>query len=335
MANEILGAKSYANVIAESTWGTKPGSPVRVALPVESFGVEIQHQTRQAKPYLGLYQRKHGQRRQSAPQGSIQTSLFGHVDAGASQSLAEYVLEWCFADEAAAYHEASALPSKTIEWAEGPDVSNIEYNGLRVNQATLAADESSGVFSLGIDVIGSGEAALGSAAAIPTDHQELYEFEFEDCVFKLNDGAGGAVAAISIASVQLQIQNSLIVKYNNSHTPTLLLKGDRLLLLTVTLDKNVATYDVFRRQFTAETDFVAQLIVQGLNNDTSTNDTGLAGDIWTIGTIDFPKARYVTHQDQRSRDSIFQQPLQFICLKPDTASNDIAIAWTYDTVKAS
>lgn len=340
MANEILGAKSYVYLISESTWGTKPGSPSRVFMPVYDYGVQFQTQVRQAKPYLGIFQRKHSQRRQGMPQGSIQTALYGHqfgvdenvggttVAPGSSISLAEYLMDWAFCDEAGTIHEATELPSKTAEWAEGPDVANVEHNGLRVNQATLAGDAGSGQLTLNLDVMGKTEATLGSATAVPDDMESLVEMEFEDCVFKLNDGAGGAVAAVTIQSVQLQVQNAIIVRYNNSDNPTLLLKTDRLLTLQVTLDKNSNTYDGFRRTLSSETDFVAQLIVQGTNN-------GTGGSAWTIATMDFPLARYVNHQDNRNRDGIFEQPLQFICLKPDTSSDDMSIAWTEASSKST
>lgn len=341
MANEVIGAKSYAYFISESTWGTKPGTPSRVLVPVFDYGVQFQAtQVRQAKPYIGLYQRKHSQRTKGMPQGTIQTALYGQqygvdytvngttVAAGSSISLAEYLLDWAMADEAGTIHEASALPSKTIEWAEGPDVSNVEHNGLRVNQATLAGDEGSGQITLAIDVMGKTEAALGSATAPPADLEDLTEMEFEDCVFKLNDGAGGAVAAVDIVNFQLQVQYALQVKYNNSSSPSLIVKIDRMVTLQVTLNKNSNTYDGFRRTLSSETDFIAQLIVQGLNN-------GTGGSAWTIGTIDFAKARYINHQDNRNRDAIFEQPLQFHIQKPDSSSLDMEIAWTEASSKAS
>lgn len=327
----VIGAKSYLALISETAWGTKPGSPTRVFVPVEDYGVQFQHAQRQAKPYLGLFERKHSHRRQGMPQGSIATSLFGHVDSGAAVSLAEYLLDWAMVDESGTIHEAITLPSKTAEWAEGPDVSNVEHNGLRVNQATLAGSESGGVITLNLDVMGKTDAALATATDIPASHENLFEMEFADCVFKLDDGAGGSLAALSIVSFQLQVQHNLVVKYNNSNSPSLILKTDRLATFQVTLDKDSDDYDVFRRNLAAEVDFVGKLIVQGMNNDT----TGTPGNVWTIGTLDLPKLRYLTHQDQRNRDNLFEQPLQFICLKDDSSSLDMEIAWTDASAKAS
>ena len=327
----VVGPKSYLVLISETAWGTKPASPTRVYMPVEDYGVQFQNAQRQAKPYLGLFQRKHSHRRQGHPQGSIATSLFGNIDSGAGVSLAEYLMDWAMCDQAGTIHEAIDLPSKTAEWAEGPDISNLEHNGLRVNQATLAGSESTGVVALNLDTMGKTEVALASAAAIPASHDGLYEMEFEDVVLKLDDGAGGALAAVSIVSFQIQVQHSLILKYNNSDSPQLLVKADRNVTVQVTLDKQADTYDVVRRNLAAETDFVGEVIVQGMNNDTS----GTPGNVWTIGTMDFPKLRYLTHQDQRNRDSVYEQPLQFMALKPDTTGLDMSIAWTDGAAKAS
>lgn len=327
MANEVMGARSYLNLISESTWGTKPGSPTRVFMPVNDYGVQLQTETRQGKPFVGTYSRKHSQRRKSMPTGSIATNLFGYHSGGIS--LAEYMLDWSMVDESGTIHEARDLPSKTAEWAEGPDVSNVEHNGLRVNQSTLTGDESSGVLALNLDVMGKTEVTLGSAAAVPDDLEDLTEFEFEDLVFRIDDGAGGSLAAIAISSFQLQVQQALDVRFNNSLTPTGIYKGDRLVTLAITIDKNSDDYDVVRRTLSSETDYVCQVLLQGLNNGSATDPA----DIWTIGTLDINKARYVDHRDNRNRDTIFQQPLQFICLKPDSSSEDIEIAWTEATSK--
>lgn len=337
MTNEIVGAKSYLYLMTEATWGTDPDAG-RVFVPVDDYAVAFTPENRQAKPYLGIYQRKHSSNYRGMPTGQLVCPLFGPMTTAAPTttpgisdvSLAEYLLDWSMMDEAATIHEAKELPSKTAEWTEGPDVANKRHTGLRVNQATLSGSESTGNHVLTLDLMGKDEnaASFATGTTIPTDMEEITDMEFGDCVFKLNDGAGGAVAAVSIESYQLQVQHSLQVKYNNATRPQLILKIDRNVTLQVTLDKNSDTYDAFRRDITNETDFVGTLIVQGLNNG-----TGAAA--WTIGTISFPKLRYVNHADGRGRDQITTQPLQFLVTKPDTSSKDMSIAWTTDSSKAA
>lgn len=339
MANEIVGAKSYLYLMSETTWGTNPNDN-RLFLPVDDYNVVFTPENRQAKPYLGVYQRKHSSNYRGMPTGQLVCPLYGYefqagggatTPAGSEVSIAEYLLDWSMVDEAGTIHEARELPSKTAEWAEGPDIANKRHTGLRVNTATLVGSESTGNHVLTLDLMGQaevGNATFGTATSPAEDTEVCTDMEFGDCVFKLNDGAGGSVAAIAIESYQLQATHSLQVKYNNSQTPSLILKIDRQVTLQVVLDKNVDTYDAFRRDITNETDFIAQLIVQGLNN-------GTMAAAWTIGTIDFPKLRYVNHADNRGRDQITQQPLQFLVTKPDTSSLDMSIAWTTASSKAS
>lgn len=340
MANEIVGAKSHLYLIPETTWGTKPGSPSRIFLPVDDYSVAFQPENRQAKPYLGLYQRKHSSNYRGMPSGQLVCPLYGFqygvdydvggatVAPGSSISLAEFMLDWSMVDEAGTIHETKDLPSMSAEWAEGPDVANKDHRGLRVNQATLVGSESTGNHVLTLDLMGKTEANLATATAVPADMEEVTDMEFADCVFKLDDGAGGSLSTLSIESYQLQVQHAMQVKYNNSDNPQLMLKIDRLVTLQVVVDKNADTYDAFRRNIASETDFVGQLIVQGLNN-------GTGGSAWTIGTIDFPRLRYTNHQDNRGRDQITTQPLQFLVSKPGTSSLDMSIAWTEGSSKAA
>lgn len=331
MANEILGAKSFLTLNSESSWGTSPGTPERIYVPCESYGVRLNVDNRQAKPFLGVYQRKHMRRYRGMPQGTLVTNLYafeptpltGTTGSDLGISLAEYLLDWGMVDEAATIHEASALPSKTAEWAEGPDTANKKHTGLRVNQGTLSGSADSGVVQLSYDLMGKTEAALGSAQTPPADVNELTEMEFANVIFKLDDGAGGALAAIEIDAFELQVQHALQVRYNNNRQPSLLLKTDRLVTLSVTIDKNAATYDVIVRDLVPSTEevFVGQLILQGYNAGTGAAD-------WTVGTLQFNAMEIQDNPEQGGRDDILQEQLSFICTKPDSASLDMSVAWT-------
>lgn len=334
MSNEVLGAKSFLCLAMESTWGTEGDEYVYT--PVSQYGVEYQPETRQSRPYLGLMQEKYSKNFRGMPSGQLVTELFGYEPTPLSGttssdlgiSLAEYLLDWGMVDEAGTIHEAVELPSMSAEWAEGPDVTNMEHLGLRVNQATLAGQDG-GPLQLTYDLMGKSEAAVGSARTIPTDHEEIAStaFEFCDTVFNLNDGAGGANEALPIESLQLQVNHGLQVKYNNESAPSLILATRRTVTLQVTIDKDASLHDVDRRGL-GVTNFTGELIIQGLNNG-----TGAAA--WTIGTITFPKLVYVNHQDQRNRDAIVTQPLQFHVQKPDSSSLDMSIAWTTGASKDS
>ncbi len=331
MANEILVAKSYLMLITESSWGTKPSTPDRIYTPVESYDVRLNVDSRQAKPHLGIFQRKHMRRFKGMPSGTLVANMYafeptptsGATGSDIGESLAEYLMNWSMCDEAATIHEASALPSKTAEWAEGPDTANKEHNGLRVNQATLSGSADSGVLQLSLDLMGKTEVALATADALPADVEELSEMEFANVIFKLDDGAGGALSAIELESFEIQVQHALLVRYNNSRSPSLILKTDRMVTFSVTIDKNADTYDVVMRNLdpSAEKIYVGELTIQGVN-------AGTGAAAWTKGIITFNAMEFQDNPEQGGRDDILQEQLSFICLKPDSSSLDMAIVWS-------
>lgn len=314
MANEILGAKKYLVLANESTWGTTPGSPDYVHLPVTDYNVRFRPQNRQANPYAGIYQRKHSRNFRGMPSGQLNTPLYGWVLTPPATSIAEYLLTWAFAN-----HETADLPSKLAEWAEGPNVANKRHNGLRVNSATLQGSDDSGVVELQLDLMGKsevGQSTVSSAQTLPADRNKLVDMEFADCTFQL------AGSAVSVKSFSLQVQHGLKAEYLNSYTPSLLVKSQRVVTLSMVLIKNSDTYDAFRRA-TSQTEFTGQIVVKGLHNGTGGEETN-----WTVGTIDFPRLSLTDVDEQGGKEDLSTQTLNMAVLKPDTSSNDLAIAWS-------
>jgi hypothetical protein len=309
MANEILGAKSYLTLETESTWGTTPDSEW-VHLPVMDYGVKFVPERRNATPMLGVRQRKHGKNYRGMPSGSLQTSLFGAVDAGPGISLAEYLTTWAFASP-----ESVDLPSKSAIWAEGPDVANKIHKGLRVNQATMSGSDDTGFIQVDLELMGKTEANHATAETLPDDREKIQEFEFFDATLSI---FGGAVA---FKSFQWQVQNNLEVNYLNSFNPSLLTAGQRIESLNVVLIKNADTYDAYRRLSTV-TETTATLVLRGLHNGTGATGTH------TVLTITFNRLSYVNHDDQRGISQLTKIPLQFDLLKPDSASNAVTLAYS-------
>ena len=112
MANEIIPAKSYLMLMNESTWGAKPAGPERIYVPVESYDVRFNADNRQAKPFLGIYQRKHMRRYRGMPVGSLVTNMYafeptpvsGTTGSDLGVSLAEYLMDWAMCDESGPIH---------------------------------------------------------------------------------------------------------------------------------------------------------------------------------------------------------------------------------------
>lgn len=317
MANEIHGEKSYLFIAPEATWGTAPGSPGYIFLPVTSYGVALQKERRNAQPFVGLRQRKHGRSYRGMPSGQLVAPLFGWFPgsgtstSASDESLAEHLMQWAFA-----HHESVDLPSKLAEWAEGPDVANKRHLGLRVNGATLEGSAGAGNVSLTLDLMGKSEVNFTTAQTIPNDMERIVEFDYSDCSFTI----GGA--SIALESFRLQVAHNLTPTYLNSTAPSHLAAGQRVLSVQFVPVKNSKTYDDYHRLFT-ETELELTITMKGLHNG-----TGGAGTNYTQCVITLPRCAFVNTEDNRNIADLMRQPLNFDVLKPDSSSNDMAQAWT-------
>lgn len=314
MSNEILGATRYACLVDESTWGTFPGSPTYTHLPVNEYNVRLKTQNRQASPHVGTFQRKHSKNFRGQPAGTLEASLYGwRYGASNGPSLAQILMDWAFIQ-----HESAALPSKSIEWAEGPNVANKRHTGLRVNAATLSGSDDAGVLTLSLDLLGmdeSGQDVVTAAQTLPNDRNHLLEFEFPDAAFQL------AGSDIALKSFQLQVQHGLKAEFLNSRRPTLLLKTRRIVTLQMTPVKNSDTYDAYNRA-TAAVEFTGQIVIKGLHNGTGASATNYAQC-----TIAFPRLAFLNADSRGAMDDLITQPLSMLALKPDTSSTDVGFTW--------
>lgn len=322
MANEILGSKSYLMLKTESTWGTNPdtqsGSAVSgtgsdgnwVHLPVDEFGVRFRPENRQAQPFLGIRQRKHSKNFRGMPSGTIRGALYGWSPDGINVSLAEYLFDWLLESP-----ESDGLPSKTAIWAEGPDVANSEYNGLRCGSVTLQGSDDTGFIEYSAELMGRYADPQGHAPTVPNNRHKAVDFEFQDASFQL----GGS--SVSVKSFNLSLDRGLQPHYFDSYTPQLLLPGDYAMSLQLVIAKNANTYDAIRRA-TTDTETTAQVNLQGLHNGSLGSGTSAKVQ------IDFDRVHYIDVDDDRARQNLNFQTLNFAVLKPDTANAAFRTTWT-------
>ena len=305
------GIKSYLTLAAESTWGTTPGSPTYYHCPVTTYGVAMKRDRRNTSAFVGLRQRKHGRSFRGLPVGTLAANLYGWKPNGNSQSLAEYLLTWACANP-----EALDLPSQLAEWAEGPDVSNVRHNGLRVNSAVIEGSADTGLVTIRLELLGKSEAALTTAQSLPNDREACVEMDFSDCTFSL----GGS--AVQLRGFRWQVSNNLLPTYLNGTTPSHLPAGQRVESLRFQLLKSADTYSAWQRAF-AEHELAGQIVLKGLHNG-----TGGVGTNYTVGTLDFPRLGFVAPEDQRNITSLVEQGLLFDVLKPDTSGDGVSMAWS-------
>jgi hypothetical protein len=315
MANEIQGAKSYATMYAESTWGTKPGSPIYVFMPVDSNDIQLHTETRQTPPVCGLLQPKYSKTHRGMPSGSLAGSLFGNHNAngggsGTPGSLAQYILDWFLTSL-----ESITPPSKGLEWTEGPGVDDSDCRGLRVNGFTISGADG-GAVKYSLDVMGKSDVALGSAQSIPNDMETLPEFEFAGVVLEIDS------TPVMIDSFQITGSRNLKPRYMNSTVPTHLMASPWTMGLQFQLVKNASTYSVAKRLITT----------QAYNNITITmvaphNGTGASGDNTTI-EFDFPRCHRGDVVTTRNFDDLNTLSLPFNVLKPDSASAMVVVTYS-------
>ena len=307
MAGNIIGRKSYLTLVSEATWGTFNVSPVYLHLPVNQFGVKFTPETRTATPYTGVLQRKHNTVVRGHVGGQIACDLYGWIPTG-TDSLLKILMNWCFANL-----ETTADASYSALWAEGPDLSNRKYLGLRVDSATLAGSEQSQAWSLNINVKGKDDVTLSTAQSIPTNRNKLAEALFTDSTFQI------AGSTVTLSSFQMETSRKLMVKFNNANRPSLIVAvGPVETKVTMVPQKTDDTYDIMRR-VVGMSEFTGQAIIKANHNG-----TGTGGTTYSTCTIDFPRLSFQNMEEQ-DVDSLMYQGLTMLALKPDTSSNSITL----------
>lgn len=301
---------------SEATWGTKPGSPAYAFCPVEEYGVVLTREHRNNTPYLGQFAKKHGRAWRGMPQGSIRGKLHGYWPSGFGKSLAQFWFDMAFGQPA-----ANDLYSFGAEFAQGPDQSNKQHDGLRINQLTISGSDQSGVYEFAADVMGKTESNVVTAQTVPNDLEKLLEFEFADSTWEFDLAGGTSYTAHSIASIQVVRNNGLKPKYLNSRTPTALKRTMRDTSIQLQIPKHVNTWDGYARTLTADTFVSARWTLLGLHN-------GSASDAYTKLVVVFPYLRLVDPQDALPVEDYAMTTLNFQALKPDTSSAEVSLTWS-------
>jgi hypothetical protein len=307
----ISGNKSYLTLADESVWGTTPGSPVYYHWPVTSYGVMLKNDRRNTASFAGVRQRRHGHNYRGMPAGSIAGALYGWKPGGSALSLAQYLIQWGMED-----YENITLPSKLAEWAEGPNISNVVHNGLRVNTCTIEGTQG-GMITITLDVMGKTETALITAQALPDDREGCIEMDFEDCTFSL---AGSAVTPLSF---KWTVVNTLQAVYEGSRSPTVIAAGIRTETLSMGFLKKDDVYEAANRATGTDYELAGGLVLKGNHHGTGTVATN-----YTVGTISFPRLQLINPDQTRNLSTLYEHTLNFDVLKPDASTNGSAVAWS-------
>lgn len=316
----LVGAESYAFMQDEaaSSWGDAAGSSgtgssgTEYFFPFVSYGVRCTPLYRQSNAFIGLHQRKHRQAYGANVAGPASFYLHGYYPSGVSASLAQKAIDWCFLD-----YETDEVASRTVEWAEGPNVTNRRHTGLRVNSASLVGNADSGDLICNVDLIGRQEYAYQTANTLPTDMEKLADFSVTSATLTLFG------ETTQFSEFTWQLNRNLQPLRLNDWWITQLCGGTRDETLSITIPKTTDKWDQLNRLI-ADTpgacEGTATIVCQGSHNGTGGSGT------YTQMTVVFNRLRFIQN-DLAGDKGILMQPLQFEVLKPDTSSNGTTISW--------
>jgi hypothetical protein len=313
----IFGDKSYLTLANEAVFGVQDGSPAYRYLPVLTYGLELLSDQRQPMPYTGMAEEFDNIIGQQHVAGAISTALYGWRNGADSTSLAEYIMAWAFTD----LETLCNLPSKTAQWAEGPDVANKTHLGVTINGATLAgSDDNGSAITLNLDTLGSDEDPLTTAQTIPSDLERLNEFLFRDSTFSIGADSG-SLTAIELKGFTWQQQRNLTPVYNGSLTPRRFRPGKPNATFEFNIEKADGTWDAIRRSAVSN-NYYGRLILKGLHNG-----TGATGDYAKV-QIDFPKLSFNVAKDTWARSGPALQGITFRIQKPTTTAASFGLTWS-------
>lgn len=302
----MTSAKSFAVLQTESSWGTV-GSDVDRYVPLTSFGLKADTETREAKPACGVLQNKQVGKVRRTIRGPISCPLIGYFAPSASESFAQYLMEWAFGSP-----ESVNRPSKSLNWFD--DVTGSRWSGLRVDEATLAGDANG--ISLTLNLIGKTEQEASLTPTLPADRGAMLEFLFSDLSLTF-DGS-----PLLIDSFNWTVRHGLSLKYNSGYTPSSLRSTTGQQSLTIKPLKTGNAFAVAQRLTTTSIK-TASLTLKGLHGGTASND-------YTQCVVAFNRLALMDANDAIAPDSYNWQPLTFSCLKPN--SSTVAVQQTWSTV---
>lgn len=315
----IYGEKSHLHLHDETSFGVVDSGADDVYLPVLSFAGQLGDNRRAPQVFTGLNEDVDMVHGPTFPTNQISCPLYGWRISPATTSLAEYLLDWALSP----FSEYCNLPSKQVQWAEGPDEANKLYSGMTVNGWTLAGtDDANAAITLQLDLAGKDEANLATAATIPDPMPKLSEFQFSKSQFLIGAGSG-SLSEQPLKQFQWQGSRGITPAYLGLDRPRHLRTSKPTSTLSVAIEKCDDTWDVARRSKSPIKKY-GRLILKGLHEGTGTSGTNYA-----VLTINFPQLALTAVGDTYNRNGVNSQNISFAVQKPPAAATEsFAYAFT-------
>jgi hypothetical protein len=301
----MTSAKSFAVLQSETSWGTV-GSDVDRYIPLTNFALKADVETREAKVYTGVRQQKFAEKVRRKLGGTISCPLYGFWAPSASQSFAQYLIEWAFGSPGTADRD-----SKSLNWID--DVSASRWSGLRVDEATLSGDPS-GV-TLSLTLAGKAETGTTWFGTLPNNRGHLLEFLFADVALTF-DGS-----ALPIESFSYTIRHNLALKFNSGYEPSSLRSAGSQQSLTIKPLKTSAAMAVLQR-LAAMSHKTASMTLSGRHAGTGASGTA------TQVVFAFNRLAIIDANDSVTPDDYNWQPITMSCLKPNSSTMAVGQTWS-------
>lgn len=321
-----LGAEMSYFAYSEATWGTTPGAPDYLFLPLETWSVAHTTDRRESKPFYGIMAKKHGRRFKPRSEGSLGGGLYGDViDEGSGEmSKAEWLLTKVFGDET-----GPDIPSFGIMRQESITNAGKRFPGLRMNQFTLQGSADAGRVEWNASVIGLPEVQLanGGYQSVPNNLHLLSDFEYADCEFtiaEIVDGVTGSANAFCFENFTWTRNLGLKPRYGSCNAgPTSINRTMVDTQYNFRIEKKNNDWDTARRLMTGETEFAVVMTLKGLHSG-----TGGSGTEYTVVTVTLPRCQLLNPQDADTFDDVTAIDVTTEVMKPDSASAQVSIAYT-------
>lgn len=307
----VVGSKSYLAAVDEVTWDTFPGSPTYLYVPVYTFTPKIQPNNLRAEPLVGTLQSHMSRNITGLTQGQVLADLYGWEFPSTTVSLLQWWLDWMINSL-----ESATRPSKSAEWAFGPNVDNRRVSGLVPTEVVIRGNTQLNRCQVEASLIGGTDSYVATAQSLPTDRNKLVPCEFPDVTLTV----GGT--PLLIAGFELRVPYKVTPVFLNTRTPNCVAHEAVNPTLTIVPLLAGHTYSDYVRTLPGETDLSLVLTIKGKHMGTGASGT------YNIATLTMARCHLVRNQYATDGQSVVFEPLQFNVMKPQTADDSIEIAYS-------
>ena len=235
----MLGVHRHCRFAQEATWGTYPGSPTLVHIPVIGDGYTVAQSNEHYEPRTSMYKWHMGPRR------VFKKAIAGDITMPIQGEYLEEVLGWIFT------RDATSFDGESFACEKRDGVEGTRHTGLKVDTATIEGDAESGNFTIRLGVIGKSEGTI-SSFAIPAVTDTITSGYIADAFWAFQDGNSleipQATARTTMTAFSITVANNLKPGPPGSDQELIWLESSNMLITgSVSLRYDDNTFTTLRR----------------------------------------------------------------------------------------